>query len=782
MRPAIRGKAKKGQSKNQVYTNPRLTPEVRAANLLQRLTVKEKISQLDCHFEGWKYCERQGREIRLTTFYKEIFAKRAPGTVHGILRSDAFTRKDVNTGLHPADACRAMNMLQAYSLEHTRWKIPLLATEECVHGMLALQGTTFPAGLGMASSWNPELLKSMGRAAGTEARRLGTSVGFGPVMDIAQDPRWARCEETLGEDPYLAGKLGVAYLQGLQEPVAGETRRFICTLKHFTVHGSTEGGHNVGHPHIGERELHEMHLPPFRQAVAAGAGSIMSSYTSVDGVPCTGDPRLLTKTLRRQWKFRGVVISDAYAIDLMVFAGVAADKTAAAARALRAGVDICLGDEYTCLEQALQRGLITMADIDRAVRRVLACKFQLGLFEQPFVQESDSVPEVHSAAHQEVALQAGRESIVLLKNENQILSLNPGLTSLAVVGPHCDNIYGQLGDYTAFQPDGKIITFLQGIRAAVSPQTTIHTAMGCMIKDPSREGIAAAVAAAQKAEVVVALVGGSSNRAAPMQFTAGGAAVVEAGSKLERETGEGPARANLELPGAQLELLQALKATGKPLIVVVVQGRPYSVSWAAEHADALLTTWYPGEKGGCALADVLFGRYNPSGRLTISIPRFVGQLPVYYNHSYQARKDYVDMTCKPLFPFGYGLSYTTFTYTELKLRPASIQAGESTTASVLVKNTGAEAGATVVQLYIRDRLATCIRPLKELKGFAKVHLEPGEQKLVKLAITPDELCFHNEKLEKIVEPGEFTIMAGGNSQELIDATLTVTGKLKKLKP
>jgi len=568
----------------------------------------------------------------------------------------------------------------------------------------------------------------------------------------------------------------------LQEPAAGETRRFIATLKHFAVHGSTEGGHNVGHPHIGERELHEFHLPPFRQAVAAGAGSIMSSYTSVDGVPCTGDPRLLTKILRRQWKFRGVVISDAYAIDLMVFAGCAADKTAAAARALRAGVDICLGNEYTCLEQALQRGLITMADIDRAVRRVLECKFQLGLFEQPFVRESDSVPEVHSAAHQEVALQAGRESIVLLKNQNQILPLNPRLTSLAVVGPHGDNLYGQLGDYTSFQPDGKVVTFLQGIRAAVSPHTTVHTATGCLIKDPSRDGIAVAVAAAQKADVVVALVGGSSNRAAPMKFTESGAAVAEVGSKLERETGEGPARANLELPGAQLELLQALKATGKPLIVVVVQGRPYSVAWVAENADALLTTWYPGEKGGRALADVLFGRYNPSGRLTISVPRFVGQLPVYYNHSFQARKDYVDMTCKPLFPFGYGLSYTTFTYTELKLRPARIQSGASTTASVLVKNTGAVAGETVVQLYIRDRLATCIRPLKELKGFAKVHLEPGEQKRVKLPITPNELCYHNEKLEKIVEPGEFTIMAGGSSQELINATLTVTGKLKKLKP
>ena len=531
----------------------------------------------------------------------------------------------------------------------------------------------------------------------------------------------------------------------------------IATLKHFIAYGASEGGQNGARSIVGPRELKQVFLPPFKRVLDAGALSVMTSYNSLDGMPCTSNRELLTGVLRNNWAFnRGFVVSDLFSIDgLRGTHRTAASLQDAAIQALLAGVDVDLGGNcFVQLADAVRTGKVSEEALNQAVRRVLRLKFEMGLFEHPYVDEKTAGRLVNNAEAVATARQAARESITLLKNDG-ILPLNKEL-KVAVVGPNADNVYNMLGDYTAPQPDGKVITVYKGIKALIG-EANCYYAKGCAIRDTIDCDIAAAVEAANHADVIVAVVGGSSARDFKTSYEDTGAASAEQKTISDMECGEGFDRATLDLLGRQNELLAALKKTGKPLVVVYIEGRPLNKNWADENANALLTAYYPGEQGGNAIAEVLFGDYNPAGRLPVSVPRHVGQLPVYYNQPRPVAHDYVEMTAKPLYPFGYGLSYTSFEYSDL-----SIAAGQ---VSFKVTNTGSRKGDEVVQLYVSNTGASVVQPERQLIGFERVTLEAGESRLVTFNILPVDLAIVNDKMQWAVE-GEFMLLVGSSSEDI----------------
>ena len=676
--------------------------------LISRMTLEEKCGQLTCPI-GFNFYGKEGDSLWLSDDFIGMMDTLPLGSCWAVLRADPWSRKTVETGLHPHESARLLNMMQRHAIEHTRLGIPLLFCEETPHGHMAVGTTVFPTGIGQASTWDPELLERMGEVMGSEIRLQGGHVGYGPVLDIARDPRWSRVEETMGEDPYLSGVLGAAVVKGMQ-------RHVYATLKHLAAYGIPQGGHNAATADVGPNRLMSDYLPSFEKAIReGGAKTVMTSYNTIDGVPCTANGWLLQDVLRNTWGFNGVVFSDLNAVNaLYATHHVAADPAEAAALALKAGVDIDLGgyNYGGFLKEALQRGLVTEADIDCAVRRVLQLKFDLGLFENPYVDEPLAEKEVGTAENAQLAKQVALESAVLLKNDG-ILPFGDAIKKVAVIGPNADNIYNQLGDYTAPQDPDRIVTMLEGIQA--KGRAEVVYAKGCAVRDEAVAWIDEAVKVARQADAVVVVVGGSSARDFKTSYEETGAAIVDKHIS-DMDCGEGYDRSTLKLLGRQEELMQRIYALGKPVVTVYIQGRPLDMNLASVQSNALLTLWYSGMEGGSALAEILWGDYNPSGKLPISIPRSVGQIPVYYSQPVMG--DYVEESAKPLYPFGYGLSYTQFAYGDLE-----VNEGE---ASVTVTNIGPFEGDEVVQLYASAKKSHLALSSERLVAFQRIHLRSGE--------------------------------------------------------
>jgi beta-glucosidase len=763
------------------YKDKSLPVETRVSDLLSRMTLEEKVGQTLCLL-GWesydisrdkkqgKKGKRQvsrdvssGASVSVSEKFKQEVDSLHVGAYWGVYRADPWTKKTLLNGLTPRLAALAGNAMQRYAMEKTRLGIPIFLAEEAPHGHMAIGTTVFPTGLGMAATFDKPLMGDMGRAISKEIRLQGGHISYGPVLDLVRDARWSRVEETLGEDPVLAGELAAALIEGLGGGRLEQPYSTLATLKHFLAYGSTEGGQNGNPTNMGVRDLHESFLPPFRRAVEAGALSVMTSYNSMDGTPCTANSYLLRDVLHRDWNFRGFVVSDLYSIDGMWETHhVAKTLQDAALLAANAGVEMDLGGKaFALLVDAVRQGRLDEAVVDEAARRILTMKMGMGLFDQPYVDPDAADREVHNDQHVALARRVAQESITLLKNQNHTLPLTKDLR-VAVIGPNADNRYNQLGDYTAPQPDEKVKTVVDGVRQKEGA-ANVEYVKGCAIRDTSSNQIAEAVEAAKRADVVVAVVGGSSARDFKTEYKETGAAVADSKTVSDMECGEGFDRATLDLLGLQNSLLEALKQTGKPLVVVYIEGRPMLKNWATEHADALLTAYYPGEQGGMAIADVLFGDYNPAGRLPVSVPRSVGQLPVYYNKKNPVGHDYVEIPVTPLYAFGYGLSYSTFEYANLQI---SRKSALEYAVSFDVKNTSHIDGDEVAQLYLRDEVASVVQPNRQLKHFERLHIKAGETRHVTFTLTKADLEVVTANLQRVVEPGDFTVMIGSASDNI----------------
>lgn len=745
------------------YKNPQLPVEQRVADLLSRMTVKEKVGQLLCPL-GWEMYEIKGETVTASDKFKQLMKERHAGMLWATYRADPWTKKTLENGLNPALAAQAGNALQKYVMENTRLGIPLFLAEEAPHGHMAIGTTVFPTGIGMAATWSPRLINEVGKAIGKEIRLQGGHISYGPVLDLTRDPRWSRVEETFGEDPVLTGMIGKAMVEGLGGGNLSQPYSTLATLKHFLAYGISESGQNGNPSFVGIRELHENFLPPFRQAIDAGALSVMTSYNSLDGIPCTANHYLLTELLKNEWQFKGFVVSDLYSIEgIHQSHFVAPTMEKAAAMALSSGVDVDLGgDAYMNIINAVNTGRISNAALDASVARVLRLKFEMGLFENPYVIPEKAEKEVRNDAHIALARKIAQASITLLKNDRSLLPLNKNISKVALIGPNADNRYNMLGDYTAPQEEKNVKTVLDGIRTKLSP-LQVEYVKGCSIRDTLTSDIEQAVAAARRSEAVIAVVGGSSARDFKTSYKETGAAIADEKTVSDMECGEGFDRATLSLLGRQQELLKALKATGKPLIVVYIEGRPLDKTWASENADALLTAYYPGQEGGNAIADVLFGDYNPAGRLPLTVPRSVGQIPIYYNKKAPRNHDYVELSASPLYAFGYGLSYTTFEYSDLRVSSISPHSFE---VSFKVRNTGKYDGEEVSQLYLRDEYASVVQPLKQLKYFERFYLKRGEVKEVKFVLSESDFTIIDRNLKTVVEPGTFQVMVGTASNDI----------------
>ena len=741
------------KEKTPLYKDAGRSAQERADDLIARMTTEEKLGQLLCPL-GWPMYEKENGEVSISDAYREFIQNKHGGMLWATFRADPWTRKTLETGLDPELAARTYNLLQHYAIDSTRLGIPIILAEEAPHGHMAIGTTVFPTSIGLSATWDPELIEQVGRVIGRELKAQGGTIGYGPVIDLSREPRWSRVEETYGEDVFLTSQMASAMVRGTS------SQGIISTLKHFVAYGIPEGGHNGSPSHIGPRDLEENVLPTFQSAIENGALSVMTSYNTIDGIPTTCNAELLTGVLHQRWNFQGFVVSDLESIDgLFTSHHVAKDRQEAGEMALNAGVDVDLGAHcFSLLKESVEAGRVPMAVLDRAVKRVLLRKFEAGLFDHPYLPEG-SAQEVRSPENVAVAAQAARESVTLLKN-NGVLPLKAG-ARIALVGPNAHNLYNQLGDYTAPQPEENVVTMLQGLQKAGA---SVQYVKGCAVRDTQTGQIAQAVQAARSADVVVAVVGGSSARDFRTKYIDTGAAVADKTTVSDMDAGEGFDRSTLGLLGLQPQLLEELKATGKPLVVVYIEGRPLEKNWAAQNADALLTLWYPGAQGGTALADVLLGRYNPAGRLSVSVPRSVGQLPVYYNRKLPYSHNYVEESESPLYPFGYGLSYTTFEYKNLVIRNDS---EGSVTVSLDITNTGSMDGDEVVQVYLRDLTASTARPRKQLCAFLRVKAIPaGETVAVTLPLPRSAFELVNPAMQRVVEPGDFEIQVGASSQDI----------------
>lgn len=763
------------------YLDAGLPAEVRVDDLLSRMTVQEKAAQMMCVWQekSTKLLDAHGNfdEAKACAAFADGFGLGQVGRP-----SDAgSTPVTPQDGKDARGQAELTNAIQKFFMEHSRLGIPVVFHEECLHGQAAVGGTSFPQPIGLAATFNPLLVESLYAMTAEEARVRGTHQALTPVVDVARDPRWGRVEETFGEDPYLVARLGVAAVRGFQgDALFRDKSRVIATLKHFVAHGQPEGGQNCAPANVSIRELREVFLPPFKAAFQeAGAISVMASYNEVDGVPSHANRWLLRDVLRNEWGFRGFVVSDYYAIwelnDRPDTHGhfVAADKREACALAVRAGVNIELPepDAYLHLVDLVADGTLAESMLDDLVRPMLYWKFRMGLFDDPFVDPDLAARIVGSARNRALAHDAAREAITLLKNDRGVLPLTLGAhKTIAVIGPNADRPL--LGGYSGV-PD-HTVSVLEGIRARVGEHAKVVHAEGCRItiggswqqdavtpSDPAenRAMIADALLVAESADVIILAIGGNEQTSR------------EAWSRAHMGD-----RTGLDLLGEQNDLLRALVATGKPVIAVLFNGRPLAATVVSEHADAVLECWYLGQECGHALAEVLFGDVNPGGKLPISVPRSVGHLPVFYNHKPSARRGYLFDNVSPLYPFGFGLSYTSFVLTNVRLAADEIARDGQTTVLVDIANTGTRAGTEVVQLYIRDLVSSVTRPVKELKGFAKVFLEAGATTTVSLPITRESLAFYDIDMQFVVEPGEFAIMVGTSSQDsdLARVTLRVT--------
>lgn len=747
----------------QDYKNAKLSTEQRVQDLLSRMTLEEKVGQLLCPL-GWEMYEKKGKSVDVSEKFKTFVKNDQIGMLWATFRADPWTQKTLETGLTPALSAEAANALQKYIIENTRLGIPIFLAEEAPHGHMAIGTTVFPTGIGQAATWNPALIEKMAEVTAKEVRLQGAHISYGPVLDLSREHRWSRVEETYGEDPVLMGDMAAAIVSGLGGGQIEKPFSTIATLKHFVAYGVPEGGHNGNPISVGERDLRQSFLYPFERAVEAGALSVMSAYNSIDGVPCTSSKFLLTDVLRDEWKFRGFTVSDLGSIEgIRGSHRVARDHEEAAILALEAGLDVDLGgNAYKLLVGATKAGKVSEKVIDRSVERVLRLKFEMGLFENPYVKPAIAKKEVKTKDHVALAKEVAQESIVLLENKNNILPLNKSM-KVALVGPNANNVYNQLGDYTAPQDFSSMSTVYNGLVKMVG-QKNVSYVKGCNIRDTTELSIDEAVASAKQSDVIVAVVGGSSARDFKTKYIDTGAAVADKDVISDMDSGEGFDRATLDLLGAQLPLLKALRATGKPLVVIYIQGRPLNMNWASENADALLTAWYPGMMGGEAIAEVLYGEYNPSGRMPISVAVSMGQLPVHYNAKNPLGHDYVEISSEPLYAFGQGKSYTDFKYTNLSIQNVGNDQFE---VSFDVTNTGKVAGTDVPQLYLRNTFTSVSQPNKQLKKFTKIFLDKGETSRVKFTLTNADLSIINQNMQRVVErESDFTVLIGKSSREI----------------
>ncbi|MHA6484965.1 glycoside hydrolase family 3 C-terminal domain-containing protein [Paenibacillus sp. strain BS8-2] len=764
------------------YKQAELPIEERIADLMSRMMLSEKVGQLNQRMYGWDAYTKLGNgNYELTDAFKqEVAAFGGMGALYGLFRSDPWSGVDYANGIPAADSAAVANQIQRYVREHTRLGIPVLLSEESPHGHQALDGTMLPVNLNAGSTWNPALMEEAYRLTAAEIRSRGAHLGLISVLDIVQDPRWGRTEECFGEDPYLASAFTQAAVRGMQgDRDLASDERVAVILKHLSAQGAGIGGKNAGPASIGERELREIHLPAAQAGSKAGAAGFMAAYNEIDGIPCHANEKLLTGIVRNEWGFDGIVMADGQAVDRLL--ALTGGHEAAAALALSSGVDLSLWDKsFTTLEAAVTSGLVDESYVDRAVARVLRLKFELGLFDTPYTDEAKAAAVVGAADIREVNLAIARESAVLLKNEKQMLPLRAdGQRKIAVIGPNADRMYNQLGDYTSVQRAQTGSTVLQGIRMAAHEGIEITYAHGSGIRSSSETELSEAVEVAKAADVAVLVLGGSSARQFGDLFDGNGEAVIDGDQKAEMDCGEGVDLADLRLGEGQIRLAKAVAATGVPVVVVLIQGRPHAIEEIAELSEAVLCAWYPGKEGGQAIGEILFGQVNPSGKLPVSIPRSSTQLPVYYNQKDPGRlRVYVDMHSSPLYSFGHGLSYTRFEYSELMLSTRTISVseladGHQVTVHVKVRNVGNVAGSEAVQLYIKARESGITRRIAELKGFVKVALQPGEERMVELSLGLEELGIWDTSMSFAAKPCKVEILVGGSLQETIGAELAI---------
>ncbi len=741
-----------------------LSNDRRVDELLAKMTLTEKVGQLNQKMLGWNAYRREGDRIELTeAFHSEVAKYGGMGALYGLFRADPWSAVTFSTGLGAKESAKVANQIQRYVRENTRLGIPVLLSEECPHGHMAIDGTLLPTNVGIGSTWNPDLYRKATELVAKEVRSRGAHLGLISTLDMARDPRWGRTEECFSEDPYLAAHLAEAAIEGLQghgRAHIGSQDGIAAVAKHFAGQGGGEGGRNAAPVAIGERELHEIHLPAAHAAIKAGAMSVMAAYNEIDGVLCHANPKLLTKLLRDKWGFDGFVMSDGVALDRLV--SLAGSKAKAGRMALHAGVDLSLWDNvFPDLEQAVASGVVPINLVDQAVRRVLRAKFELGLFEEPFVDEDRWQVAVGFEEIQHTSLQLARESLVLLENPQGLLPL--AMTgSIAVIGPNADSLYSQLGDYTPPQRPDTGHTVRKGVFDVAGSSVRVGYAHGCGVMDPSRAGFEQAILTAKQADVVILVLGGSSERDFGVQFDSNGAAILDE-RKREMDCGEGIDVSNIELPGVQLELARELKALGKPIIGVLIQGRPYALGDLPELCDALICAWYPGPFGGIAIAEAIFGKLNPSGRLPVSIARSSGQLPVFYNRK-EGSGDlpYLDLAKGTRYPFGYGLGFSKIVYSQLRI--AGTPDKHTFHVSATIENVGLFAGFEVVQLYISREQGSVTPRRRELKGLKKVWIEPGQTTSVEFVLGHEELGVWNYEMHFGLEAGRVQVMVGGDSR------------------
>ncbi len=754
-----------------LYLEPNQPVERRIDDLLARMTLKEKVGQLNL---PCVYVDELGKDIPTKLAACKRFAA---GTYTDEIGpgSGFFTLAD--TILHEGTLQQAnyFNDLQKIALTQTRLKIPLLEDEEGTHGAMFSGATVFPEGLSIGSTFDPDLVKSVYSAAAQEARAVGIHMLSTLVMELDRDPRMGRNAEAYTEDPYLYSRLAESIVQGTQGDDVSAPDKVEAVLTDFPTQSEPVSGLERGAIELSERMLREDFLPPWKAGITkSGALGVMAGYPEIDDEPAHGSRKWMTEVLRQELGFQGLVESEGDGFATLIDEGIVATQKEAGALALRAGVDLNITYEPAYMAPLIQNvdeGRVPVSLVDLSVRRVLREKFRLGLFEHPYVDPQQALKIVHSQPHQDLALVAAREGIVLLKNEQNLLPLKKNLKSIAVIGPDADNTLNQLGDYTAKKVTQPVVTILQGIKQKVGPQTKVLYAKGSNVLGDDKSGFREAVQAAKGADLAVVVVG--------EQFGS------DTDYKERMATdGEGSDVASLDLTGVQEELVQAVSATGTPVVVVLINGRPLSVRWEAAHVPALVEAWEPGELGGTAVADVLFGDYNPSGRLAITIPRSAAQLPAYYDckpskvfwveKGWSRNHGYVDMPSSPLYPFGYGLSYTQFQYSNLVVDSPQIRPGGNAQVHLEVKNVGSRPGVETVQLYLHERFAPVSTAIKQLHGFQRVALDAGESKTVSFTLTPEDLMLLDLDMHWSVVPGTFDIMVGSSSADIpLKTTLEV---------
>jgi beta-glucosidase len=722
------------------YKNPKIPVEERVKNLLGRMTVEEKVRQLDMYY-GCQDLVAKSQTIDNHTHAKPDavfdpqFAEKNLGALGAGSIHDLYPRAPL------------YNTVQAWVIKSSRLGIPALFLEEGLHGYMAYDQTVFPQSINLATTWNPDLARRTGAAIAAEARANGIAMILGPVLDVARDPRWGRVEEGFGEDPYLIGRLGLAYVQGMQGDSLASDHTVIAEPKHFAAHGSPEGGLNTSPVHVGEREVRSIMLKSFEPAIREGhALGVMAAYHDIDGVPCTANPWLMNKVLKGEWGFSGFVLSDLGAIRRLVDAHhVASTPSDAVCLTINSGVDMQFYDFdhpvfQGALVQGVKEGKVSASTLDNAVARILGVKMRLGLFEKPFVDEALDAKVRRSQAHLDLALEVARQSMCLLRNQGNLLPLKKDLKCIAIIGTNAN--IGRLGDYTEAAKEASAQGMLEQIKKLVSPQTKVLYSDGRNVEE--------AVARAKEADVAILGLG-----------------------EWDGVSGEGHDRSSLALPENQEALLTAVAGTGVPTVLVLQNGRPLTIQWAAEHVPAILEAWYAGEFGGRAIAETLFGDNNPAGRLSISFPRNLGQLPVYYNHFPSKGDRYVEGAAAPQFVFGWGLSYTTFRYERVSATAPAAGSADDVVVTFNLTNTGERDGDEVAQLYVRQNTASVATPVKALKAFSRIHLKTGETKSVSLRIKQADLAIWNANQEWKVEPGQYTVTVGGNSTTGVTARFVV---------